>query len=314
VSRTLEGQNNQSCIGGVPMASWNARAPVVAGGATLAQQAQLLAQPAPRRSLRRSLGNAVSGLARRMSGSGAALRQSLRRSIERGSTYSTDSSAASSLSSHSSMTSSMSFSSQAEDDWRHAHPGAPVHGFGGFAPASPQQALYPARLPAPPAAAATRSAPSDANLADLAPDFFDAGASDKKAGKRTAQRQHDIASLDPDFFPSSGGGSKAKTASDLFGSAGSSTVGGGTRKAPVSLPHQLQQQQQQQVSGLGHASVSRGYVPPPPGLMAPPLGLAPVAAAGGYLAATKNGRAAAQLCFEVTFDAPDRSGRAAPDV
>jgi hypothetical protein len=38
----------------------------------------------------------------------------------------------------------------------------------------------------------------------------------------------------------------------------------------------------------------------------PPPGLTP---AGGYLAATKNGRAAAQLCFEVTFDAPDRSGR-----
>ncbi len=188
-----------------------------------------------------------------------------------------------------------------------------MHGFGGFAPASPQQ----------PAAAATRSAPSDADLANLAPDFFDAGGG-KKTDKRSAQRQHDIASLDPDFFPSSGGGSKAKTANkkdkvgvmseldgDSFGSAGPSTVGGGTRKAPVSLPRLAQQQQ---VPGLGHASVSRGYVPPPPGLMAPPPGLAPAAAAGGYLAATKNGRAAAQLCFEVTFDAPDTSGRAAPDV
>jgi hypothetical protein len=282
--------------------SWNARAPVVVGGATLAQQAQLLAQPAPRRSLRRSLASAVGGLARRMSGSGAALRRSLRRSLERGSTYSTDSSTASSLSSHSSMTSFSSFSSQSEED------GAPAHG---FAPASPKQGSYP--VPPPPSAAAseglsTRSAASVTELADIAPDFFMDAGSGKKTGKKAAQRQPDLAPLDPDFFPSSGGKVvKAGTSKkdkfsavndldgDFFGSAGPSTA----RKAPVSMPRQHLQQQQQQ------------HVPPPPGLTPPP-GLAP---AGSILAATKNGRRAAeQLCLEITFDAPDRSGRAVPDV
>ncbi len=92
------------------------------------------------------------------------------------------------------------------------------------------------------------------------------------------------------------------------------------RKAPVSLPRQhLQQQQEHVPPPPGLTPPPPGLTPPPPGLTTPPPGLTTpppgLAPAGSILAATKLGRrAAAQLGFEISFDAPDRSGRVLPDV